>query len=467
MRLHDHAALAMALALPHPLQLVFVFDTEILARFSNPRDRRLSFLARRLAWMDAQLAQRGGGMLILAGNAREIMPTLAKAVHASEIICAEDYEPATIARDDYVAQQTPCTFTRVVDHVIHPPYHVVKDDGTPFKVFTPYYKKWLSRMTPLSAAEYKVEDAGRYAAAQPLRDAARRAGLKVLSTEPEAMLEAIGYQLVEDSLWRVDDVPARLGAFIEHKLHAYKTARDFLAGEGTSMLSTYLRFGLVSVRECVRAANSKGGGEKWVNELCWREFNIAILYHYPHVVHTEFVAQYQHRVPWRDAPADFDAFCAGRTGYPVVDAAVRQLLTDGWMHNRARMIVASFLTKDLFIDWRLGEAFFAQYLMDYELASNAGGWQWAASTGTDAAPYFRIFNPLLQSQKFDADGSYIRTYVPELRGLDKKDIHAPAESLLRPPEYPLPIVDHKTAKDHAVAVFKALGHKMGDVTLNS
>lgn len=464
MRLHDNAVLHAALASPHPVQLVFVFDTDILANFANPNDRRVQFLARTLCHMHNQLAAKGGGMLVLAGRAQEVMPTLTHALGASQLVCAEDFEPATRSRDAAVhAALAGTSFTQVLDHVMLSPARVLKDNGTPFKVFTPYYKKWLSMLTPTSAAEYVVHDAGRYASLAVQQQKAKHAGLQVLDCAmgEAAMLEAIGYNDAEDALWRVDDVAQRLSDFVDDKLRPYPAARNFLAESGTSKLSPYLRFGLVSVRECVRAAEAKGGGEKWINELCWREFYMAILYHFPFVTDLEFMVQYQNKLHWNRDEAQFAAFCEGRTGYPVVDAAVRELLSTGWMHNRARMIVASFLTKDLFIDWRWGETFFAKHLMDYELSSNCGGWQWASSTGTDAAPYFRIFNPVLQSEKFDADGVYIKTYVPELRGMDARDIHAPWESLLKPAGYPLPIVDHKTAKDHAVNVFRALGHKMG------
>jgi deoxyribodipyrimidine photo-lyase len=464
LRLHDHVPLHAALQASHPVQLVFVFDTDILAHFPNPNDRRVRFLAHTLCHLHQQLQARGGGLLVLHGRATEIMPKLAHALSVATVHVGEDFEPQPIARDAAVKSALPAgtTMQQHVDHVTLPPYAVLKDNGEPFKVFTPYYKKWLSKLTPMSAAEYAIDDAGRYAAYTQIRAQAEASGIHVLQPEQgaAAMLEAIGYRDNAEPLWNVTQVRERLQNFIGSKLRAYPTARDMLAGQGTSQISPYLRFGLVSVRECMREAQAQGGGEKWMNELCWREFYMAILYHFPHSAHTEFMAQYRALV-WHDNPEHFAAFCEGRTGYPVVDAAIRELLSTGWMHNRARMIVASFLTKDLFIDWRKGEAFFAQHLMDYELSSNAGGWQWAASTGTDAAPYFRVFNPILQSKKFDAEGVYIKTYVPELHGMDARDIHAPWESLMRPKEYPLPIVDHKTAKDYAVAAFRALGFKMG------
>jgi deoxyribodipyrimidine photo-lyase len=466
MRLHDHAVLATALDHDAPVQPVFIFDTNILERFDNPLDRRVNFLARTLCHMHAQLKARDGGMLVLHGNAAEIIPKLAATLESGCVVAAEDFEPATRTRDDMVkaALPDPCALLQPLDHMLISPKDVLKKDGEPYKVFTPYYKEWLRLRSPDDTAEYAVKDAGRYAHYPSICKKAHDAGLSVISVNdgPEAVLEAIGYRYQPDTLWSVDDAQARLAAFIEDRLRPYPQARNFLPADTTSKISPYLRFGLVSVRECVRAAEEEGGGEKWVNELCWREFYMAILYHFPHVVEKEFQEQYQHKIDWKENDAHYQAFIEGKTGYPVVDAAVRELTTTGYMHNRSRMIVASFFTKDLFMDWRKGEAFFAQHLMDYELSSNNGGWQWASSTGTDAAPYFRIFNPVLQSKKFDENGEYIKSYVPELRRMPAKEIHAPWEAgLLKPEGYPDPIIDHKTAKDHAVGVFKALGHKMG------
>ena len=445
------------------MQPVFIFDTDILARFRNRQDRRLTFIAEAVCEIDAQLRARGGHLLVLHGRAAALMPALATALAAEAIYSAEDMEPATRARDAAVRRAVaPSTrFVQVLDHLMRAPDAMRKADGTPYKVFTPFYKMWRSAIGPTDWAEYTVEDAGRYAQPSTVIAALERASLPRLRPEdgPAAMLAAMGYVHQPDPLWRVDDVPERLRRFITHKLAAYPVARDQLPVSGTSHLSPYLRFGLVSIRACMRAAEEAGGGEKWIAELAWREFYAAILYHFPDVVTHEFNPNYRDgAIPWNRDEATAAALFAGRTGYPVVDAAIRELLETGMMHNRARMIVASFATKDLLLDWRLGEEFFAQHLMDYELASNNGGWQWAASTGTDAAPYFRIFNPILQSKRFDPDGEYIRRYVPELAGLSSSDIHAPWESpLTKPASYPLPIVDHAAVKARVVALFKAAG----------
>lgn len=460
LRLHDHAALATALVERAPVQPLFIFDTQILARFSNPRDRRLIFIAETLCQMDVQLRARGGQLLVLHGNPVDIIPKLATAVNVAAVFSAEDFEPATRARDVAVAKALPQTtrFVQMLDHLMRAPQQMLKGDGTPYKVFTPFYKRWQADMGPNDLAEYEVRDTGRYADAEKISCAAAAAGLKLipLGQGPAHALAQIGYVYEKDALWRVDDVAERLRDFIAHKLRAYPTARDQLPAFGTSRLSPYLRHGLVSIRECMRAATAAGGGEKWIAELAWREFYAAILFYFPDVVTQEFMQHYRDgAIFWNRDENVAKAIFSGKTGYPIVDAAMRELLETGTMHNRARMIVASFASKDLLLDWRLGEEFFAQHLMDYDLASNNGGWQWSASTGTDAAPYFRIFNPVLQSKRFDPEGIYIRRYVPELKNISSVDIHAPWESpLIKPAAYPMPMVDHSAARDRALAAFK-------------
>lgn len=462
LRLDDQACLATALKSSGNIQPIFIFDSEILARFSNKKDRRLSFIAQRLCVLDEQLRKRGGGLLVLHGKPQELMPKLASALSAAQVVAAEDFEPATRKRDAAVKDALPdaCRFVQPIDHVIHAPYHVLKDDGTPYKVYTPFSKRWRQVVNGASYGECAVEDKGRYADYEEVRKACNGAHISTLNPADGAqkMLSAIGYELVDLGEWKVDKthVQQRFERFVEERMTGYKDHRDMLAEEGTSKLSPYLRHGLVSVRACARAASQcdSKGAYTWLNELIWREFYIMILYHFPEVVDQEFQEQYR-GIPWSAKSEHIEAWKQGKTGYPVIDAAMRQLNETGWMHNRARMIVASFASKDLDMDWRVGEEYFAQHLMDYELASNSGGWQWASSVGTDAQPYFRVFNPWLQSKKFDTEGAYIRRYVPELREVEDKYIHEPHKAdLLKPANYPDPIVDHYAVRDGAIAKFK-------------
>ncbi len=445
LRLHDHAALSAALEAPHPVQPVFVFDTDILARFSNPTDRRLTFLAHTLCEMNRELARRGGALWVFHGKATDILPQLATAL-AARVVAARDFEPGTQTRDAAVAAQV--SLMLVKDHLVFSPEEILKSGGTPFKVFTPYSKAWLARLSPADYGSYSIDDAGRYATIAPPE------GLRLLPLDtPDALLSQLGYQSADISPWPVLGAGERFKKFVQAQVADYKSTRDLMGMDGTSRMSPYLRFGLVSIRELVRQCVEQGQAATYINELIWREFYAMILYHYPESTQQEWNPKYR-GLAWSQDAAALAAWQAGRTGFPVVDAAMRQLLATGWMHNRARMIVASFLTKDLQLDWRLGEEHFAQHLMDYELASNVGGWQWSASTGTDAQPWFRIFNPYLQSKKFDPDGEYIRRYVPELAHITGDAIHDP--SPIERGGYPLPMVDHATAREKTLAMFRGL-----------
>lgn len=456
LRLHDHAALAHAAKQGNPVQPIFVFDTDILVRFTLKDDRRLTLIVRALCAMHKQLAEKGSGILAFYGSAKEIIPKLCQTLPVTHLIAAADVEPATRKRDETVKQALAGSvqFTLVKDHIMHASHEVLKDDGTPYKVFTPYSKAWRLKSQTSGCFEERSTAKVKYT---PFTDGMKGFELIDLALPVEAILERIGYVLA-DSEWKPEKVRERLQGFIRHNLDAYKDKRDIPGVDGTSRLSPYLRFGLISARECARAAldsEARGsvGAYTWINELIWRDFYSMILAHFPHTPEKEFQQQYI-GLPWRRDKADFKRFCEGMTGFPIVDAAMRELLTTGIMHNRARMIVASFMTKDLQLDWRMGEEHFAQYLMDYDLASNVGGWQWAASTGTDAQPYFRIFNPVLQSKKFDPEGNYIRRYVPELADLGARAIHEPSNSE-RPANYPPPMVDHAKVKEKILSMFKS------------
>lgn len=451
LRLHDHETFAKAASFGEPILPVFVFDTDILARFQLKDDRRLTLIVRALISMHTTLKKNGGGVLALHGSAKNLIPELCKTLQVARLVTGADYEPSSLVRDEHVQQtlgsNTP--FLRVKDHLIFKADEVLKDDGTPYRVFTPYSKAWRQRVNAESFSNHTFK-------ATWVAPPAQIPNIIDLDAGEEAVLAQLGY-VVGESEWTPAKASAALQHFIEKSLTHYKNRRDFPATPGTSRLSPYLRFGLISVRECARAASlveaqGSEGASTWMNELIWREFFSMILTHFPHTPTREFQSQYV-GLGWRHDREDFARFCAGQTGYPIVDAGMRELLQTGFIHNRSRMIVASFMTKDLLLDWRLGEEHFAQYLMDYEQASNVGGWQWAASTGTDAQPYFRIFNPVLQSQKFDPDGEYIRRFVPELAHLSNRDIHEPWKTA-RPAGYPAPMVDHAKVKDRVLSLFK-------------
>ncbi len=456
LRLHDHAAFAHALRAGKPVQAVFVFDSSILDRFTSRTDRRLSFIADALCLLDAQLKPHGGGVLALYGRAQELVPKAAATLNAAHILAGADFEPASIRRDEEVKRHLPngVEFKLLRDHVIFAPAQILNKQDQPFKVFTPYSKAWKAAFTLLYAQPYEYQLGKEFAPVATMAERLQKHGIRALecSRGAAALVNEAGYDYAPSDHWPASDGTARLEAFMERLVRQYADRRNYPAKHGTSRLSPYLRFGLVSVRECVRAA-MHASADTWLNELIWREFYIMTLYHAPESLNEEWNEAYRRRIPWNQSKDDFKRFCNGETGYPIVDAAMRELLECNWMHNRARMITASFLTKHLLIDWRWGEEHFAQHLMDYEAASNVGGWQWAASTGTDAQPYFRIFNPTLQSRKFDPEGEYIRRFVPELRHLSATEIHEPWKTG-KMKSYPMPMVEHDEARQRAIRVFK-------------
>lgn len=452
MQLADNASLARACHEKKPIQPVFIFDTDILKRFNNKADRRLSFIADALKIIDDELKQKGGRLLILLGSAKKIIPALVAEMEAA-VFAGEDYEQETIARDKFIGQKIELVLSK--QHVLLAPGEVLKKDGTPFKVFTPYASQWRKNLKPSDHAIYKTDDKGKYADFKTSLKLAAKAGVTVIENgSAQKICEGAGYEYCENKIWTANKAQEVLKDFIKNRLAAYAINRDFPSINGTSAISPYLRFGLVTIRQCYNAAAKTPHGAKWISELIWREFYMMIMFNFPETADQEFRPEFRN-LKWNYEKAALEKWKAGKTGFPIVDAGMRQLLAEGWMHNRVRMIVASFLTKDLLIDWRAGEEYFAQNLMDYELASNVGGWQWAASTGTDAVPYFRIFNPLLQSRKFDPKGEYIRKYIPELKDVDNKNIHAPAKEA-RPKTYPAEMVSHEEMRPLILKFFKSV-----------
>lgn len=432
LRLTDNAALHSALEAGSTLP-VFILDPA----FGDSSPRRKNFLYEGLSALDKELRKRNSYLVIRKGKPVDVLRQLFDEVKAEAIYAEEDFTPYARKRDALIQKILPLKL--IQGQTVHHPHAILKQDGRPYTVYTPYSKIWKAQLSKIKIipAPEKI-DTPKGIRSEPLPE------FKTNSLFPAGETDALH----------------RLRQFINLPIISYHDARNRMDLDGTSALSPYIRFGMIGLRQAVHAAqtsllvsrNSKGS-EIWLNELIWREFYIQILYHFPHVAKTAFNNTLT-KIPWRNKPSEFAAWKRGETGVPVVDAAMRQLKESGWMHNRARMIVASFLVKDLLIDWRWGEKWFMENLLDGDIAANNGGWQWTAGTGTDAAPYFRIFNPVLQSAKFDPNGDYIRKWIPELRGLNAKQIHTPWEYDLRPPGYPSePIVDREVVKERTLKAY--------------
>jgi deoxyribodipyrimidine photo-lyase len=456
LRLHDNEALAYALEQGTAVFPLFILDPALL-NSTYVGQKRLAFLYGGLRQLDADLRRRGSRLLVRRGQPQAALTRLLPECRAALIVAQADHSPFAKARDTAVAQTLPLRL--VGSTAVRFPGSILKQNGDPYIVYTPFKKGWLALPLPQRSQ------------LQPPPDQ--------IHTPPEPASDPL-----PDTPLLPDSVPfppgeaeglRRLEAFVSssgRSVYDYAEQRNRMDLEGTSRLSPYLRFGMVSprltavealeARSRARTESGRQGALVWLQELIWRDFYIHILHHFPRVAQGNFNRQYD-RIEWRDNEADFAAWCEGRTGYPVVDAAMRQLVQSGWMHNRARMIVASFLVKDLLIDWRRGEQFFMEHLVDGDPAANNGGWQWTAGTGTDAAPYFRIFNPTLQSKKFDPHGDFIRRWLPELAGVPDKFIHEPAKmetavqrqaNCIIGENYPAPLVDHHASRDRTLAAYK-------------
>ena len=448
LRTSDNSALAAATHSFDEVFVAFLFDRYILDALPDRFDRRVSFIHRSLGELDRFLRRHGSRLVVLFGDPMEEIPRLAKYLDVDAVFAGRDYDPYAVSRDSTIGERLAVDqrrFELVKDIVVREPGDLHTQSGSDFRVFTPYSKAWRNRLDPdVDLGELRAD----YAALAPVGD-------ELPFLKP---IQNYGFESAELLLEPGEAAARKRLASFEPKLSRYDLDRNFPATAGTSGLSVDLRFGTISVRECVRRARDQGeAGEKWLTELIWREFYQDILFNCPKVVSHTFKPEYDD-LTWPGEDDHFQAWCAGQTGYPIVDAAMRCLNKTGWMHNRLRMIVASFLTKDLLIDWRRGEHYFAVKLLDFELASNNGGWQWAASTGADSQPYFRIFNPLLQSEKFDEKGTFIRQWIPELAAFDSRTIHDPwsrnpLEALAS--GYPRPIVDHATQKARALKLLSS------------
>lgn len=466
LRCEDHAALYHALRRYERVYCAFVFDTDILDALPSRQDRRVEFihasvleLHERLRQLAADSGVPGGGLIVRHGSAKRCIVQLAQALGVREVLANRDYEPQAIARDQYVAkalQAVSITFSDYKDQVLLDRDEVLTQQRQPYSVFTPYKRAWLKRLDSFQLEPYPVDRYGHHLATLPSGE--RLPTLSALGFAPTNLCDLMLPTGMSGAQQLLRDFVPRMAA--------YREARDYPGCKGVSYLSVHLRFGTISIRQlaaiAVRQADQGcAGAQTWLSELAWRDFYFMILWHHPRVVTQSFKPEYD-RVQWDEAPDLWQAWCEARTGYPLVDAAIRQLLQTGYMHSRLRMVVASFLTKDLGIDWRRGERFFAQHLNDYDLAANNGGWQWAASTGCDAQPWFRIFNPVTQSQRFDPDGKFIRRYLPELAHVPNAHIHFPATmksielaacGLRLGVDYPLPVVDHARARARTLMRF--------------
>lgn len=418
LRLDDNAGLFHALKSGLPILPFFIFDKDILDLLEDNDDARVSFIHKSLGELNQRLIRLGSCLLVKHSTAidawREVLDTYA----VKEVYVNSDYEPYARNRDEKIKlflAEKGINFLSYKDHLIFDKNEIVKDNQMPYTVFTPYKRKWLEKLNP----NYHFKQ---YNNANYFGNFYKSEHLPLLT------LNQIGFK--ETSIPFPDKN-------YQAALQDYAELRDFPAEDATSKAGIHLRFGTLSIRELAGTAFNLSK-EVWLSELIWRDFYSMILWHFPHSADHAFKKEFEN-IKWRNNEVEFEAWCQGKTGYPIVDAGMRQLNATGWMHNRVRMITASFLSKHLLIDWRWGEAYFARKLLDYDMASNVGGWQWAAGTGNDAAPYFRIFNPTLQTKRFDPKLSYIKKWIPEFGD---------------PFKYPEPIIEHKFARERALSTYQ-------------
>lgn len=406
--------LSQALASEYPVLPIFIFDTNILKNVEDKRDRRVDYIHQALTKINTELRSSNTRLNTFYGNPAEIFNMLSEKYAVQSVFCNRDYEPQAIKRDTEIYhffKEQNIPFSAFKDQAIFDKNDLLKNDGTPYTVYTPYAKKWKERLTEDHCESYQMDFTN---------------FLKQDFKEIHSLKE-IGFEKTDMNF----ETPKLDASIIDE----YGKYRDYPALQRTTQLGIALRFGTISIRKCVAFALEHN--RIWLSELIWRDFFMQILYHFPKVVNQAFKTKYD-AIQWRNDEQEFEQWCAGETGYPIVDAGMRQLNATGYMHNRVRMITASFLCKHLLIDWRWGEAYFAQKLNDYDLSANNGNWQWAAGSGCDAAPYFRVFNPTIQTEKFDKDLAYIKKWVPEFG----------AEN------YPKPMVEHSVARERALKVYK-------------
>ncbi|WBL43631.1 deoxyribodipyrimidine photo-lyase [Algoriphagus halophytocola] len=416
LRLQDNTGLSQALKQHENVLPLFIFDTNILSKLESKKDARVAFIHDQIKEIHNSLGEKGSSLLVKTGAPIDIFDELLGAYDIQAVFTNSDYEPYAKKRDEEVKnrlENESIPFHTFKDQLIFEPGEILNGSGEFYKVFTPFSKVWLDKF---NSTTIQLSDNPNWK--------------NLFKTKPFDLpsLGDIGFEKSEL------EIPNN--SLDKNLIKEYDQTRDFPAKNGTSRLGVHLRFGTLSIRKLALEAAKLNS--TYLNELIWREFYMMILAYNPQVVDEAFKPAYD-RIPWRNNEEEFKAWCDGKTGYPIVDAGMRELNTTGYMHNRVRMVVASFLTKHLLIDWRWGEAYFASKLLDYELASNNGGWQWAAGTGTDAQPYFRVFNPYSQQEKFDKNWKYIKKWIPEINS----------------EKYPKPIVDHKFARQRAIDTYKS------------
>ena len=418
LRIDDNKGLFEALKQNEIVHPIFIFDKSILDKLPN-NDQRILFIYQEIESLKKSYQNLGSDLWVYYGEPSEIIPKIAQELNCSSVYFNNDYEPYALQRDQEIQvslNNIKIEFIGKKDHVIFEKNEVLKDDGKPYTIFTPYSRKWKANLKEEDLREYSIE---------------KYSGNLVQKQQEEALitLEEMGFESKV-----LHDFPDRIAK--NEILKNYHLSRNFPAVKGTSKLSLHLRFGTISIRKLALIAREQN--ETYLNELIWRDFYQMIIFHFPKSAENSFKTQYD-KIIWEKNEVHFDSWCTGKTGYPIVDAGMRELNATGFMHNRVRMVVASFLTKHLLLDWRLGAAYFAEKLLDFELASNTGGWQWAAGCGCDAAPYFRVFNPQAQQEKFDKSFEYIKKWVPEY-GTSS---------------YPEPIIEHKFARERILQRFKS------------
>jgi len=417
LRLKDNAALYHALKKStHPVLLLFIFDKNILEKLTDPYDARITFIHRTIEELHTELKKYQSSLEIKYGTPEACWNEILRTYTVKSVFTNHDYEPYAKERDDALAEYLASEnigFTTFKDQVIFEKNEIIKADGSPYTVFTPYFRQWQQKLNEFYISQYPVNKyLGNLFCTSPLQIPS---------------LASMGFKKSQQNFPKQDLVS---------KLNNYEARRDFPGDDATTHIGLHLRFGTVSIRDAAGQA-LKQKADKWLSELAWRDFYMMILWHFPNIVNSSFKPAYDN-IQWRNNETEFKAWCEGKTGYPLVDAGMKQLNETGYMHNRVRMVTASFLTKHLLIDWRWGEAYFAEKLLDYEMASNIGGWQWSCGCGNDAAPYFRVFNPELQARKFDPENKYIDRWAPEYKQQ----------------EHIRPIVNHAFARERVLKVFK-------------